>query len=188
MTTSPDVELANRNGRLHPSQRWKILDLNFWAAAVLVVAGIVGMVALAVKAVGDVGDANQLNEVTGKTTISPVFMLIPDLLLMVLALALTGWFAFVCRRRLAEVRDGRLVVVTGWTHDFGKVSVRPTAPEQYPIYLYSMMKRIWFTYLVVNGHSYRIDDMKLQGRLQGERTNIVLSTPRTKILINVLPA
>jgi hypothetical protein len=186
-TADPDVELANRNGRLHPSQRGKILDLNFWAAAVLVVAGIVGLVALVVKAVGDVGDANQLNEFTGKTTFSPVVMLIPDLLLMVLALALTGWFGFVCRRRLAEVRDGRLVVVTGWTHDFGKVSSKPRAPEQYPIYLYSIMERIRFTYLVANGHSYRLDDLKLQDRIQGERTNIVLSTPRTKILINVLP-
>jgi hypothetical protein len=182
MTADAEVELANRNGRLHPSQRGKILDFNFWAAAGLVVAGIAGLVALVVKAVGD---ANQLNGVTGK---SPVVMLIPDLLLMVLALALTGWFGFACRRRLAEVRDGRLVVVTGWTHDFGKVSSKPRAPEQYPIYLYSIMERIRFTYLVANGHSYRLDDLKLQERIQSERTNIVLSTPRTKILINVLPA
>jgi hypothetical protein len=188
MTAAAEVEPANRNGRLHPSQRGKILDFNFWVAAVLVVAGIAGLAALVVKAVGDVGDANQLNDVTGKTTSSPVLTLIPDLLLMVLALALTGWFAFICRRRLAEVRDGRLVVVTGWTHDFGKVSVKPTAPGQYPIYLYSVMERVRFTYLVVNGHSYRLDDAELRNRVLGERTNIVLSTPRTKILINVLPA
>ena len=190
MTADAEVGLANRNGRLHPSQRGKILDFNFWAATVLVVAGIVGLAFLVVKAVADVGEANQLNEVTGKTTFSPVLMLVPDLLLMVLALALTGWFAFVCRRRLAEVRDGRLVVVTGWTHDFGEVSGKRPAPGQYPypIYLYTIYERILFTYLVVNGHSYRLDDADLRNRVQGERTNIVLSTPRTKILINVLPA
>ncbi|WP_328611732.1 hypothetical protein OG943_22310 [Amycolatopsis sp. NBC_00345] len=187
MTADAEVELANRNGRLHPSQRGKILDFNFWVAAVLVVAGIVGLVALVVKATGDVGDANQLNEVTGKTTFSPVVMLIPGLLLMVLALALTGWFAFVCRRRLAEVRDGRLVAVTGWTHDLGEVSGKHPAPGQYPIYLYSIMERIRFTYLLVNGQRYRLDDAKLRNRIRGERTNIVLSTPRTKILVNVLP-
>ncbi|WP_329064717.1 hypothetical protein [Amycolatopsis sp. NBC_01480] len=142
MTADAEVDLANRNGRLHPSQRGKILDFNFWAAAVLVVAGIAGLVALVVKAVGDVGDANRLND------------------------------------------------VTGWTHDFGEVSGKRPAPGQYPypIYLYTIYERIRFTYLVVNGHSYRLDDADLRNRVQGERTNIVLSTPRTKILINVLPA
>ncbi len=41
------VEEANRSGRLHPSQRGKVLDGNFWTAAVLAVAGLVGAVLLA---------------------------------------------------------------------------------------------------------------------------------------------
>lgn len=161
MTEQAEVELANRNGRLHPSQRRKLLDFNFWTAAVLVIAGVV----LAGLAVADSAAAAAL----------PI-------------LAVTAWFAFVCGRRLAEAGSGRLVVVTGWTHDFGKVHGKRPDRGQYPIYLYTVMERMWFTYLVVEDRSFRLDDRELRARIQAERTNAVYLTPRTKTLINVLPA
>lgn len=161
MTERAEVELANRNGRLHPSQRGKLLDFNFWAAAVLVLAGP----ALTALAIADGAAAAAV----------PI-------------LAVTAWFAFVCGRRLAEVGSGRLVVVTGWTHDFGKVHGKRPERGQYPIYLYTIMERIWFTYLVVQDRSFRLDDRELRARIQADRTNAVYLTPRTKLLINVLPA
>ncbi|MCR6483269.1 hypothetical protein M8542_10620 [Amycolatopsis sp. OK19-0408] len=159
--TVADVELANREGRLHPSQRGKLLDGTFWTAAVLVLAGLV-LTSLAIA-----------DGVAAAT--------VPILLV-------TAWFAFVCGRRLAEAGSGRLVVVTGWTHDFGKVHGKRPEPGQYPIYLYTVMDRMWFTYLVVEGRSFRLDDRELRARIQAERTNAVYLTPRTKLLVNVLPA
>ncbi|VVJ20663.1 Uncharacterised protein [Amycolatopsis camponoti] len=161
MTEQAEVELANRNGRLHPSQRRKLLDFNFWAAVVLVLAGL-WTAALAI-------------------TDGVAAALVP-------ILAATAWFAFVCGRRLSEVGSGRLVVITGWTHDFGKVHGKRPERGQYPIYLYTIMERIWFTYLVVQDRSFRLDDRALRERIQPERTNAVYLTPRTKTLINVLPA
>jgi hypothetical protein len=156
-----EVELANRNGRLHPSQRGKLLDFNFWTAAVLAVAGLVAVVLVAATGAG--------------AAAVPI-------------LALTAWFAFVCGRRLAEARSGRLLVVTGWTHDFGRVHGKRPERGQYPIYLYEIMERMWFTYLVAGDHSFRLDDRELRARIQAERTNAVYLTPRTKLLVNVLPA
>lgn len=161
MIEQAEVELANRNRQLHPSQRGKLLDFNFWTAAILTVAGLVGVAFTA--ATGVVAAAVPI-------------------------LALTAWFAFVCARRLSEVRNGRLVVVTGWTHDFGKVHGKRPERGQYPIYLYEIMERMWFTYLVVQDHSFRLDDRELRARIQADRTNAVYLTPRTKLLINVLPA
>jgi hypothetical protein len=156
-----EVELANRNGRLHPSQRGKLLDFNFWTAAVLVVAGLAA--------------AGFLAAAGGALAAVPI-------------LAVVAWFAFVCGRRLAEARAGRLLVVTGWTHDFGRVHGRRPERGQYPICLYTIMERVWMTYLVVGDRSYRLDDAEFRARIQADRTNAVYLTPRTKLLVNVLPA
>ncbi len=155
------VEEANRSGRLHPSQRGKVLDGNFWTAAVLAVAGLVGAVLLAGSGSGP-----------GVATAVPI-------------LALVAWFAFVCLRRFAEVRDGTLVAITGWTHDCGREQVT----HQYPIELRETRNRgaVWH-YLHADGQAYRVDDRELWARIHPDRTNTVLLTPRTKLLINVLPA
>jgi len=80
-----EVELANRNGRLHPAQRGKLLDLNFWAAAVVAIAGLVVAVLIALV-------ADTAGEVLG--TVVPI-------------LALAAWFAYVCWRRLADAGCSR---------------------------------------------------------------------------------
>lgn len=154
------VEEANRTGRLHPSQRGKVLDGNFWTAAVLAAVGIVAAITLA----GFGGAA---------------------LFTAILVLALTAWFAFVCWRRLAEVRAGTLVAITGWTHDCG----RDRAAGQFPIELRETRNRgaVWH-YLHAGGQTYRVDDRALWARIQPERTNTVLMTPRSKLLVNVIPA
>ena len=105
----PEVELANRQGRLHPSQRKAVLDGTFWLTAVLAAAGLVTAVVLPVATV-------DTRFGTGLAAASVVGALGPAIPI----LALACWFAVVCRRRLADVRDGRLVAITGWTHDFGR--------------------------------------------------------------------
>ncbi|RSM34433.1 hypothetical protein DMA12_48330 [Amycolatopsis balhimycina DSM 5908] len=161
-----EVELANKQGRLHPSQRKLVLDLNFWLPALLVVAGIVVLVVIPVAA--PAGTAGALGP-------------------MVPILALVVWFAFVSGRRLADVRDGQLVAVTGWTHDFGRA--RPD--RDYPIMLYTRLSRGANEqyFLKAGGKEFRVYQlMHLRERIQPERNNTVLMTPRSKLLINVLPA
>jgi hypothetical protein len=160
----PEVELANRNGRLHPAQRGALLDLNFWVAAALVLAGLVVTVTLATV-------AETAGAVLG--TVVPL-------------LAITGWFAFVCWRRLADAFGGRLVAVTGWTHDFdtGRLT------DEYPIGLHRSpegFKSLESFSLRAGGRTYPLE-RKLRERIQPGRTNTVLVAPRSKLLVNVLPA
>ena len=184
LVDEPDVELANRNGRLHPTQRGKVLDGNFWVPALLVVAGIASLVFLPIKAIADAKEAssihNEFPSVSGSSTAGTV---LPTLGLMVPIVALVAWFAFVCWRRLSEVRDGHLVEITGWTHDYGRN--RPTG--QYPIELHTAFHRGRQYYLTAYGRTYVLTDRKLRERIQPERNNAVLITPRSKILINVIP-
>ncbi|MFG1647310.1 hypothetical protein ACGFMK_44120 [Amycolatopsis sp. NPDC049252] len=164
MIEQAEVELANRNGQLHPAQRGKLLDLNFWAAAVLAVAGLV--VAVLIATVADTA-----GEVLG--TVVPI-------------LALTAWFAYVCWRRLADAGGGRLLAVTGWTHDFDTARLT----DEYPIGLHHSpagFKSVETFSLRAGGRTYPLE-RKLRERIQPDRTNTVYTTPRSKILINVLPA
>ncbi|GAB3163533.1 hypothetical protein GCM10027258_84020 [Amycolatopsis stemonae] len=163
MIEQAEVELANRHGRLHPSQRGKLLDFTFWVAAVLVVAGLV--VAVLVSAA-----AETAAEVLG--TLVPI-------------LAITAWFAFVCWRRLADVRSGQLVATTGWTHDFG----RQRPGDDHPIALSTRLSQGYneHYYLKTGGRTYPLE-RKLRERIRPDRVNTVLIAPRSKLLINVLPA
>jgi hypothetical protein len=164
VTEQAEVELANRTGRLHPAQRGTLLDLNFWAAAVLALAGLVAAVLLALVA-GTAG------EVLG--TVVPI-------------LAAVAWFAYVCRRRLADVGEGRLVAVTGWTHDFGTARLT----DEYPIGLHHSpagFKSVETFSLRAGGRTYPLE-RKLRERIRPDRVNTVLLTPRSKLLVNVLPA
>jgi len=184
LADEPGVELANRNGRLHPTQRGKVLDGNFWVPALLVVAGIASLVYLPIKAVADAKEASSIhNEFPSASVGGTTGTVLPTLGLMVPIAALVAWFAFVCWRRLSEVRDGRLVEITGWTHDFGRN--RPTG--QYPIELHTAFHRGRQYYLTANRRTYVLTDRKLRERIQAERNNTVFLTPRTRLLINVLP-
>ncbi|WP_372666709.1 hypothetical protein [Amycolatopsis kentuckyensis] len=164
MSDRPEVELANRTGRLHPSQRGKLLDLTFWFAAVAGLAALVATVGIALV-------AETAGEVLG--TVVPL-------------LAITGWFAFVCWRRLADAFGGQLAAVTGWTHDFD--SARLT--DEYPIGLHRSpegFKSLESFSLRAGGRTYPLE-RKLRERIRPDRVNTVLIAPRSKLLINVLPA
>ncbi|MGW5743076.1 hypothetical protein [Amycolatopsis sp. NPDC003861] len=164
MNDRPEVEPANRTGRLHPAQRGTLLDLTFWMTAAVAVAGLVVTVGIALV-------AETAGEVLG--TVVPL-------------LAITGWFAFVCWRRLADAFGGRLVAVTGWTHDFD--SARLT--DEYPIGLHRSpegFKSLESFSLRAGGRTYPLE-RKLRERIEPGRNNTVLIAPRSKLLINVLPA
>ncbi|WP_206792954.1 hypothetical protein [Amycolatopsis sp. MtRt-6] len=164
MNDRPEVELANRAGRLHPAQRGALLDLTFWVAAALVVAGLVVTVSLALV-------AETAGEVLG--TVVPL-------------LAITGWFAYVCGRRLADAFGGRLTAITGWTHDFGTARLT----DEYPIGLHRSpegFKSLESFSLRAGGRTYPLA-RKLRERIRPDQVNTVLVAPRAKLLINVLPA
>ena len=169
-----EVELANRNGRLHRSQRGLVLDFNFWVAAILVVAGIVALVVIPATTI-TTGDGGKLAGAGVLASLGP----------MVPILALVLWFAYVCRKRLADVR-GPLVAISGWTHDFG----RERATDQYPIGLHGSPSG----YKTAESHSVRaggrtyVLERRFWGRIEGERTNTVYVTSRSHILVNVVPA
>ena len=98
MTERAEVELANRNGRLHPSQRGKLLDFNFWTAAVLVVAGLV----LAAIAVGSAASGLVYGAIGWQTSVlrrfrlqSVAFALLPILLLAATDVPVLAMCAFV---------------------------------------------------------------------------------------------
>ena len=81
---------------------------------------------------------------------------------------------------------GRLVAVTGWTHDFD--SARLT--DEYPIGLHRSpegFKSLESFSLRAGGRTYPLE-RKLRERIRPDRVNTVLIAPRSKVLINVLPA
>ncbi len=176
MTTAgqAEMELANRQGRLHPAQRGKVLDGSFWLAAVVAVAALVVAVVVPVSTI----DTRFGARLTGATVAAALGTALP-------LLVLAAWLAFVCGRRLADVRDGRLVAITGWTHDFG----RQRPDREYPIVLSTRLSKGMneHHYLKAGGKEfqlYRTMDL----RIQPDRTNTVLLTPRARLLITVLPA
>jgi hypothetical protein len=171
-----EVELANRQGRLHPSQRKTVLDGTFWVAAVLAAAGLVTAVVLPVTTI-------ETRFGPGLASASVAAALGPAIPILALAV----WFGVVCRRRLADVRDGRLVAITGWTHDFG--TQRPD--REYPVVLFTRLSRGLNEqyFLKAGGKEFSLyQGTHLRERIQPERNNTVLVTPRSKLLINVLPA
>ncbi len=188
-TVQAAADQANREGRLHPSQRTMILNAGFSMAVVWIVLFVAAAV-LAPIGIGVSGDAlrslNAVNTDLGTPPVSYWSMNWPVYLLAVLFLALAVLPGRLIWRRLAEVRSGKLDVVPGWTHDYGHVTKIPPR-GQHAMYLYEMTDRIKFTYLVVHGKTYRLD-YDMRQRVLGNRTNAAILTPRSKILVNVVAA
>ncbi|WP_033290516.1 hypothetical protein [Amycolatopsis jejuensis] len=183
------ADQANRAGRLHPSQRGKVLDSTFWVCglltAVAIAAAVLAPVALGVSS-AERANLNTVNAAIGRAPVSYWSLNWQLYLLTALLLAVAVVPGRAVRRRLAEVRSGKLDQVTGWTHDYGHVHQRPTG-GRHAMYLFEATDRMTFTYLVVNGKTYRLDH-ELTSRVLGNRTNTALFTPRSKILVNVIPA
>jgi len=157
-----EVDRANFAGRLHPSQRGKVLD-NLWIGVFLVVAGVV-ILAIAPKDSGAMFFAYML----------PVIVML-------------GFGLWMSVRRLLDVSQGKLVPFTGWTQD-GGVHRGRQGPQEYPIVVYTSLSRGANTvYNVrVGGQVFRIKK-ELYTRIQPGRNNTAFLTPHTKQLINVAP-
>lgn len=178
MTASADpaeVAAANRAGVLHASQRKILLDFNFWAAAVLALAGVATLVVVPIRSAphGAGGGLAAMSMGAEFAALIPV-------------LALACWFAWVCWRRLADVREGRLVTIGGWTHDYGHAQ----PGGRFPIELYMRYSRGHNAYyfLRAGGKEYDLLDHELRQRIEPERNNAVFLTARTRRMVNVLPA
>jgi hypothetical protein len=170
-----EVELANRQGRLHPSQRGKVLDSSFWLAAIFAVAGVVTAVVIPATTI----DTRFGAGLASSSVAAALATAIP-------VLALAAWLTFVCGRRLADLQAGRLIVITGWTRDFGRQRPDRECPIALSTRLSKGMNEHY--YLTAGGKEFQLYSKELRARIQVERTNAVYLTPRAKLLINVLPA
>ncbi|MBB1157360.1 MULTISPECIES: hypothetical protein [Amycolatopsis] len=183
------ADQANREGRLHPSQRRMVLDGNFWTL-VLVLLVLVALAVLTPIWFGIspamIRTTNDLNAYFGKPLVSYWSKNAPLFIMSLVFLVGAVYPGRAIGRRLADWRGGKADVVTGLTHDFGHVQHRPSGVLP-PMYLYEITERIPFTYLVVNGKSYRLDP-DLRSRVLGGRANGAVFTPRSKILVNVVAA
>ncbi|MFD2473711.1 hypothetical protein [Amycolatopsis silviterrae] len=188
-TVQAAADQANREGRLHPSQRTMVLNAGFAMAVVWIILFIAAAV-LAPIGIGVSGDElrslNAVHASIGTPPVSYWSMNWPVYLLTVLFLALAVLPARVIWRRLAEVRSGKLDVVPGWTYDYGHVLKAPSG-GQHAMYMYEVTERMTFTYFVVRGKTHRLDH-EMKGRVLGGRTNAAILTPRSKILVNVVAA
>jgi hypothetical protein len=157
-----EVDRTNFAGRLHPSQRGKVLN-NLWIGVFMVAAGVV-ILAIAPKDSG---------------AIFFVYML-PVIVMLAFGVVM-------CVRRLLDVSQGKLVPFTGWTHDGGARRGRKDMP-QYPIVRYTSLTRGGNTlYNVRVGDRGFGVKKELYARIQPERNNTAFLSPRTKQLINVAP-
>lgn len=183
------ADQANREGKLHPSQRRMVLDGNFWTL-VLVLLVLVALAVLTPIWFGIspamIQTTNNLNAYFGKPLVSywskNASLYVMSLVFLVIAV----YPGRAIRRRLTDWRGGKVDVVAGLTQDFGHVQHRPSGVLP-PMYLYEITERIAFTYLVVNGKSYRLDP-DLKSRVLGGRVNGAVFVPRSKILVNVIAA
>ncbi|WP_409463565.1 hypothetical protein [Amycolatopsis sp. GA6-003] len=188
-TVQAAADQANREGRLHPSQRKMVLNAGFSMAVVWIIlfaaAAVLAPIGIGVSS-DELRNLNAVKADLGAPPVSYWSMNWPVYLLTVLFLALAVLPARIIWRRLAEVRSGKLEVVRGWTYDYGHVHKAPSG-GQHAMYMYEVTERMTFTYFVVQGKSHRLD-YDLRQRVLGNRTNAAILTPRSKILVNVVAA
>ncbi|WP_326837633.1 hypothetical protein VSH64_22560 [Amycolatopsis rhabdoformis] len=160
-TDQEEVVRFNKSGRLHPSQRGRVIDPNFWFAVVAFAFGIYVLVRIPGYDVG-YGYAYAA----------------------VVVLAMAALAAF-CVGRLLVVRRGVITTFTGFTHDvgYGKTPLRP-----YPILLYASksrgghpLRRITF-----NGRTMQIH-ADVHSKFRPEHENTIYLTPNGKVIVNVIP-
>lgn len=188
-TVQAAADQANREGRLHPSQRNMVLDGNFWTL-VLVLLVLIALAVLTPIKIGtspaEIRTSNDLAASLHEPLTSYWSQNAPLFVMSLVWLVLAVYPGRAIWRRTADWRGGKVTVIPGLTHDFGHVQHRPSGVLP-PMYLYEITERISFTYLVVNGKSYRLDP-DLRSRVLGGRTNAAVFSPRSKLLVNVVRA
>ncbi|MET9259778.1 hypothetical protein [Amycolatopsis sp. NPDC004079] len=183
------ADQANREGKLHPSQRRMVLDGNFWTLVVVLLVLIALAVLTPIKigmSPSEIRTSNDLAAFLHEPLTSYWSQNAPLFVMSLVWLVLAVYPGRAIWRRTADWREGKVTVVPGLTHDFGHVQHRPSGVLP-PMYLYEITERIPFTYLVVNGKRYRLDP-DLKSRVLGGRTNGAVFAPRSKLLVNVVAA
>ncbi|MEV4604512.1 hypothetical protein AB0K15_45040 [Amycolatopsis sp. NPDC049253] len=171
MTTpvSPaEVAAANLAGRLHPSQRRLVLNFTFWLSLAVGVLTTVFCVVLATTT--HVFEGTQRAESFGALP----FLVVLAVVCLVL-----------CARRYRDLHKP-LVVVTGWTHDFGSSPIT----DAYPIGLRfeaGTTHTLQRCEVRVGGKTYSTD-LETWEKIKPERNNTLCLYPKTKLIINVIPA
>ncbi|MEW2503644.1 hypothetical protein AB0878_24540 [Amycolatopsis sp. NPDC047767] len=171
MTTpvSPaEVAAANLAGRLHPSQRHRVLDFAFWLS--LTVGVLTTVFCVVVPTTTDVFEGPNR---------AASFGALP--FLVVLAVVCLAF----CARRYRDLHKP-LVVVTGWTHDFGRSPIT----DAYPIGLRfeaGTTRTMQRCEVRVGGKTYNTD-LETWEKIKPERNNTLCLYPKTKLIINVIPA
>jgi hypothetical protein len=163
-TDHAEVDRFNRDGRLHPSQRWTIINIGFW---LVVFMFAIGILALATLPYG-----------TTDITVGAVAIGV--------GMALCAWY---CLYRLSIVRRGIVVTFTGYTHDAEEHRPLPPA-ERYPILVYTERSRgnnpyYWARF---DGLRRPLLPKGLYARVQPDHDNTIVLIPNRKQIVNVIPA
>lgn len=162
MINQYEVDQENFAGRLHPAQRHLVLR-GLSIGLVMTAAAIVVLV-LAVLTVGLV----------------PV-----DFLLLIPVYALLVWGLWLAVRRLLDLRDGRVVAITGWTGR--EIAINTGAIKVNRDYGKRALKELsnTTTYWVrIGDRSFEVNGQLFE-RTSANCTNTIFLAPRTKRVLNI---
>ncbi|MFE3170792.1 hypothetical protein ACFXPA_29415 [Amycolatopsis sp. NPDC059090] len=169
MTVRPadpaEVATANLAGRLHPSQRSLLVGGWFRFQLGLAAALIVFAVVLPLT-------TSILDEPHRAQTLGAA----PFVLLLIVALLVS------CLRSYQNL-SRPLTVITGWTHNFEQDG----QSHAYPICVRHYFARTSRWEMNAGGTTYRLTKPQFE-RLRPDRNNTVCLIPRSKIVVNILPA
>ncbi|WP_326837635.1 hypothetical protein VSH64_22570 [Amycolatopsis rhabdoformis] len=159
-----EVARANREGRLHPSQRRDVINSAFWLVVIVFAFGIWALATLPY----------------GTTDIIVAAVAIG------VGMALCAGY---CLYRLNIVRRAKVVTFTGFTHD--AQDHRPLPPaDRYPILVYTQRSRgnnpyYWAAF---DGLRRPLLPKSLYEQLKPDQENTLVLIPNRKQVINVIPA
>ncbi|WIX83415.1 hypothetical protein QRX50_22985 [Amycolatopsis carbonis] len=157
-----EVDRFNREGRLHPSQRWSIIDIAFWLVVFMFVIGVLALATLHY----------------GATTITVAAVAIG------VGMAACAWY---CLYRLSIVWRGKVVLFSGYTHNAADHLPRPP-PERYPIVVRSGHIRAGWNYWADFDSLRRPILRGLHKRVRPDQENTIVLIPNRKQIINVIRA
>jgi hypothetical protein len=155
-----EVARMNLAGRMHPSQRWKVLGGLFWLSVLVFCFAAAELTQIDYAAGG-----------TGYAVLAGLFM--------VAALAYCAW-------RLLVLLKGAVVTFTGFTHDIG---YGPKPPTPYPILLHATKSQGGHPLhrMTYDGRNIQIDS-RWHAMFRPEHVNTIVLTPNGRTVINVIPS
>jgi hypothetical protein len=163
-----EVAAANLAGRLHPSQRGLLLDLAFRVALVVGIA--MAALAIVLPLTTDIFSGAK----SGQSIAAIPFVILVAVVCLVF-----------CWRRYRDL-SRPLILITGWTHHFG----RANCTDEYPIGLRYEPGGITYgerREMRAGGKTY-LPTEEMWALIQPNRNNTVCLLPRSKVLVNVIPS